>query len=100
MAWAASESLRYYGLMKRREALALAEPLVTNRFLLWGIGALAGATATVFSGTMIALGAAADSQLLIGLRLTTALCGATSAIAIWLAFFPPAAYRRRFAGAR
>lgn len=96
LAWAGGESIRYYRLMKRREALDLAEPLVTNRFLLWGIGAMAGATATVFSGTMIALDLGAGSQLDAGLRFMTALLGLTAAIAIGLAFFPPAVYRRRF----
>jgi hypothetical protein len=31
------ESLHYYGIMRRR-APRLADPLLTNRFLLWGLG--------------------------------------------------------------
>jgi len=36
MVWGCTEALRYYASMKRRLALGLADPVVTNRFLLWG----------------------------------------------------------------
>ncbi|HBZ69862.1 MAG TPA: hypothetical protein DEP35_09060, partial [Deltaproteobacteria bacterium] len=36
--WGSGESLRYYALMRKRLRLGLADPLVTNRFLLWGLG--------------------------------------------------------------
>ena len=36
--WGAAESLRYFSMMRRRAKLGLADPLVTNRFLLWGLG--------------------------------------------------------------
>ena len=40
-AWVAFESLRYWGRQRRRLALGLADPVVSNRFLLWGLwGAL------------------------------------------------------------
>ena len=39
--WLAFESLRYWSLLRRRLRLGLADPLVTNRFLLLGIWALA-----------------------------------------------------------
>jgi hypothetical protein len=39
--WLAFESLRYWSLLRRRMRIGLGEPLVTNRFLLLGIFALA-----------------------------------------------------------
>ena len=36
--WATYESLRQYALARRRVRIGLTEPLVANRFLLWGIG--------------------------------------------------------------
>ena len=36
-AWLCFECLRHWGLQRRRLRLGLAEPLVANRFLLWGI---------------------------------------------------------------
>jgi hypothetical protein len=42
LAWTGIESLRYHRLMRRRRALGLADPVVVNRFLLWGVGSLAG----------------------------------------------------------
>jgi hypothetical protein len=38
--WMAAESLHYWGLLRRRLRLGLADPLVTNRFLLWSVWAL------------------------------------------------------------
>ena len=38
--WATVEGLRYHRVMKKRLALGLADPVVTNRFLLWGLGSL------------------------------------------------------------
>lgn len=35
--WVAAESFAYWGRQRRRLALGLAEPIVTNRFLLWGL---------------------------------------------------------------
>jgi hypothetical protein len=66
---------------------------VTNRFLLWGIGAGAAGI-----GTAVGFGA----QLVIGLppleipwvTLSSSIHGLVAAIAMWLAFLPPASYRR------
>jgi len=91
--WSTFESLRYHGLMRRRVRLGIADPLIANRFLLWGLG-----TAAVSAVTLLHLVA----QLLGSYELPPSLVGVVSplvliaAIAEWLAFFPPAAYRRRF----
>lgn len=42
LAWTGIESLRYHRRMRRRLALGIADPAVVNRFLLWGVGSLAG----------------------------------------------------------
>ena len=44
--WTMVESYRYYALMRRRQAIGLADPMVTNRFLLWGSASLGTALAT------------------------------------------------------
>ena len=46
-AWTSSEALRYYGLMRRRFALGLADAVVVNRFLIWGGGAAISTALTV-----------------------------------------------------
>jgi hypothetical protein len=99
LVWAAAESLRYYGLMRRRLRLCLADPLVTNRFLLWGTSAGAAFALTAASAVTVALGPGADPATIAALRLTGAACGLGAAAAMWLAFFPPTAYRRRFGDA-
>ena len=37
--WGSLEALSYWRRMQKRTAIGLADPAVTNRFLLWGIGA-------------------------------------------------------------
>ena len=39
-AWVMLEPLRYHRVMRRRQQLGLAEPLLANRFLLWGVGSV------------------------------------------------------------
>ncbi len=91
--WGAFESLRYYGLMRRRVRLGLADPVVANRFLLWGLGiGSAGLGSLIGNGVMIATGTVMGE--LDGLTLSNSLFGLASAVLMWIAFLPPAAYRR------
>lgn len=93
MLWGAAESLRYYALMRRRAALGLAAPLVTNRFLLWGLGiGAAGLGAALSLAAQAALGA--DALDVPAVMLSNSLHGLVAAVCMWLAFLPPAAYRR------
>ncbi len=92
-AWVAVEGLLEYAQARRRAALGLCAPLVFNRYLLWGLVGLLLISSNVamipqyieyerdaqFSGTMDALLGGCEF-LTIGI--------------IWLAFFPPAWYRR------
>ena len=92
MAWSAVEALLYWRAMKRRLGLGLADALVTNRFLLWGL-----ATGTAAQG--IAIGAIArlgfglpiDAQ---WITLCYAAHGSITAVFFWLAFSPPKPYAR------
>lgn len=95
--WNAIESFRYYGLMRRRASLGLADPIVTNRFLLWGSGsvfaALAIWTASIpffFSGDAARLAA-----IMPGVQVVVAILGVISVACSLLAFLPPTWYRRR-----
>jgi len=91
--WGAAESIRYWRLMRRRLRLGLADPLVTNRFLLWGLGIGAAGV-----GSLISLGV----QQVVGLSMaelpvltfSNSLFGLASALLMWVAFLPPAAWRR------
>ena len=91
--WATYESLRQYALARRRVRIGLTEPLVANRFLLWGIGTSAalGIWLHAFWSELLRRPDPTETYLVI-----TAL-GSACALAIWLAFFPPRAYRAWFA---
>ncbi|HTO07785.1 MAG TPA: hypothetical protein VMR86_12105 [Myxococcota bacterium] len=92
--WSSFEPSRYAALMRRRAQLGLGDPLVANRMLLWGVGT--GAIAGV-AGLHLA------AQILGHYELPPSLLGLVSSLVLvtalteWLAFFPPSAYRRRFA---
>jgi hypothetical protein len=91
--WGSAEALRYWDRMRRRVRLQLADPVVANRFLLWGFGAGA-------AGVGSAVGAFMQwwTQLppieLPGVMLSSSLHGLAAAIAMWLAFVPNAAWTR------
>lgn len=91
--WSTVESLRYYALMRRRVQVGVAEPLVANRFLLWGTGTLATVLVTLLYATLQLFGHYELPASLIGV---SSLLVLVTAISEWLAFFPPRAYRKRF----
>ena len=90
--WGAVESLRYYAAMRRRLRIGLVDPVLANRFLLWGLAIGAGVAAIGVGGLIHAVGVETPyTPFLIGLAGTVALI---SAVGYWLTFFPPAAYLR------
>lgn len=95
-AWNAAESFRLHAQLRRRRALGLADAAVVNRVLLWGVGSAAAFAMTVHG---LVLRVLAGPVVADGHRLVSSLFGLVAAVAIWLAFFPPAAYRRRFLSA-
>lgn len=91
--WGAGEALVYWDKMRRRAALGLADPLVANRFLLWAIGAgAAGLGSAIGTGVQLVTGRPPLEQN--WLTMSSSLHGLVSAVALWFAFLPPAAYRR------
>jgi hypothetical protein len=90
-AWGTHESLRAYRMARRRLALGLADPVVANRFLLFGtwFGAM-GVMPIVFVLTRLTGGGAAfELATAIGPKVV----GTVMVIALVLTFFPPPAYR-------
>ncbi len=93
--WASFEAFRAYAHGRKRLRLGLAEPLVVNRFLLFAIGMGAAFAAFVIFvvGQLTTANPAAAAWVLAA----TGVMGIVTAVPTWLAFVPPAAYRRRFA---
>jgi hypothetical protein len=93
LGWNAGESFAYWARMRRRLRIGLADPVVTNRFLLWGTGSGAAFLGSFIGAVVIALtGFSTSRGPVMGLVLS--LHGAVAAVAMWLAFLPPARYRR------
>ena len=90
--WACAECLREHAAALRRVRIGLADPLVANRLLLWSIGMSCILLLWVEALWRLASGGAAQPS-----YPTIAVLGLTCALSSWLAFFPPAAWRRRFA---
>jgi hypothetical protein len=96
--WVGVEPLLYHAKLRRRIPLGLAEPLVADRFLLWGLGSLARA-AMIFLGPVSELALdrlAADAQLsyaAVVLSVASVL-GLGASVAYWLTFNPTRAYTR------
>lgn len=92
-AWMALECFRFHAQLRRRLAIGLADPLVVQRVLLWGVGI--GASALAYAGTVA-------HRLVFGTGLrvhvwalsSVSVLGTIAAVCIGLAFFPPSAYRR------
>ena len=90
--WGAGEALRYHALMRRRVRIGLADPVVANRFLLWGIGAGAAGVGSLV-GTVAQLATGVSVRDAGWVMVSSSLHGLVSAIALWLAFLPPRAFR-------
>lgn len=90
--WLGAEAFGYYGRMKRRVDLGMADAVVANRFLLW---AIASGTGTLFLLTSVPPLYLGQGSRLAALDLMAfAAFGLATAGSYWLAFFPPEAYRR------
>jgi hypothetical protein len=91
--WASVEALRYWGLMRRRARLGLSDPVVCNRFLLWGIGAgAAGVGSAVGSVASFVIGI--PSLQIPWVVASSSAHGFVAAVVMSLAFLPPPAYLR------
>jgi hypothetical protein len=90
--WGASESLLTGSRLRRRLRLGLADPVVTERVLLWGVASLASAIVSATSTTAGFLGINFAATTF-GAAVTAPL-GLIAAGSMWLAFLPPSAYLR------
>jgi hypothetical protein len=91
-AWATAESLRQWILARRRVRLGLTDPLVANRFLLWSVATTAALGIWLHALAQEVAHRADTTES----YLVASVLGGACALAIWLAFFPPRAYRARF----
>jgi hypothetical protein len=88
-AWASAESLRQFVHSRRRLALGLADPVLVDRFRLWGIG-MTAITGMFVVALFFPDGATAPLQ-----RIVNGVLAAASSAAIWVSFYPPQGYRER-----
>lgn len=91
-AWTAAEGFRCWAHARRRLELGLAEPMVVNRFWLWGWVGVCSLLSVAPSFVIIQAGG--DGTTHVVARLGTALGGLACAVALQLAFLPHPAYRR------
>lgn len=90
-AWTAVESFRYRALLRRRVPLGLADPVVADRFGLWGwTGILGGGSIAPATWALLSGG---DPHSLWN-HLVVGVCGLASSGVLYLAFLPPASYAR------
>lgn len=104
MVWLTAESLRYWRMLRRRERLGLADAVVVNRFLLWGIFSaatfvnlaadlIAHVLYAVLAGTSTEVVMEVMQPVLFGTMTVTMILSMVSAVALFLTFFSPAGYR-------
>ncbi|MBW2542178.1 MAG: hypothetical protein JRF15_08810 [Deltaproteobacteria bacterium] len=91
--WCSVEGAMYYANMRKRARHGLADPIVTNRVLLWSCYAISGAITELLYMTGVAVGGSGGSYPFIfdAIMIVTTTAGA---LLILLAFFPPPAYLR------
>jgi phosphoglycerol transferase MdoB-like AlkP superfamily enzyme len=90
--WTTFEGFRCWEQSRRRLKLGLADPLVVNRFLLWGCIGVSSLMSVVPSLVITLSGGIGSTDVIA--RLSTAMGGLLASIALQLAFLPPASYRR------
>lgn len=96
--WAGFEALRYHALLRRRVALGLADPVVANRMLLWGLMGGVAFGCVVVDTLLLYSGIPRARDVL--LPLVTAVAGLVVSACMILAFWPPEAYLARVRGGR
>jgi hypothetical protein len=101
--WTSIESFRYWGLMRRRQKLGLADPLLVDRFRVWGVASLCAAAAiwstNVPSWAGVPFGTSEANTITTVSMLVTSLFGTLTVCGYWLTFFPPRWYRARLEAA-
>ncbi|MCG8590141.1 MAG: hypothetical protein MJE66_12690, partial [Proteobacteria bacterium] len=96
--WAGTESLLYWLRLRKRLALGLADPVVTNRIGLWALAILSATSISVLNIVLSSLGipmGGAEGAVLQAIVIGP--LGAISSVGLWLAFLPPRWYTQRIA---
>jgi len=99
LGWTAVEALWFYGVARRRVELGLGDALVTNRFLLWSIWSGGACIALLLKviDTILKTGGPDFSPARTLIACASIAAGIATMGAMWLTFYPPRFYRRRFA---
>ncbi|HBZ72807.1 MAG TPA: hypothetical protein DEP35_24980 [Deltaproteobacteria bacterium] len=88
--WTALEGFHHHRMARRRLALGLTDPIVANRFFLWGFFGLMASALTAISAVAILLGGRPSGTPVT--MLPMGVLGVAAVIAMYLAFFSPAWY--------
>lgn len=88
--WTGFEALRYHARLRKRAALGLADPVVVNRMLLWGMMGTIALSCVLVDTALLYLGGEVGRTLL--LPLVTSTAGLLVSACMILAFWPPPAY--------
>jgi hypothetical protein len=91
--WASFEALSHHAKLRRRMRLGLADPITTNRLLLWALAALSE-SAIYVAVTVTILAGRPDGFLNGNAALWVSAFGVSGATCMWLGFFPPGGYQR------
>jgi hypothetical protein len=91
-AWGALESFGYFDSLRRRLRLGLADPVIAQQFLLWGVSS--ASMAAIFLVVTAARHSGHEPLEWAPSMLAMTLFGFTSAATIHTAFFPPRFWRR------
>jgi len=91
--WASFEALAHHSKLRRRLSLGLAEPLATNRLLVWGIAALSE-WMIYLSVAITILAGRPDGFLTGNAALWVSAFGVGGSACMWIGFFPPDRYKR------
>jgi len=88
--WGGGEAFAHWTRMRRRLRVGLADPVVSDRMLLWAVSSLVIALAfSAFFAGKVVLGENAPVVVI-----SASACGLVAAVAMMLAFFPPRPYLR------
>jgi hypothetical protein len=91
VAWRPLAALPYHARLRRRLALGLADPVATNRVLLWGVAGAITSAMSLFVVAVTLLGLW-TTPARAPIAIVTVMCAAADALLSWLAFAPPKGY--------
>jgi hypothetical protein len=89
--WRPLAALPYYSRLKKRLLLGLADPVATNRVLLWGTAGAVTAVSSIFV-VAVTLAGLWTTPARAPIAIATVLMGALDSALSWLAFVPPRRY--------